>query len=202
MNIQYRGWQENSHSSWLSNYFSHLTETMFWKTFRLCQKQFGETSVSWRDSSCDISKWCAMLPCSHTVSGLPYFWFLVEATVPNPDVTQRTLRDDCGHWEIWNCMRCVVEWKDRSLYIYISHFGQKSDLSVWKQANRRAINNSKFLLPSRGWLCYCMLARKSNKCPVKHFEVRTILDSGLLWEIRILCAHSKCPTLFVNYLSE
>lgn len=41
----------------------------------------------------------------------------------------------------------------RSLTISISHFGQKSDLSIWKQINRRAINNSKFLLPSRGWLC-------------------------------------------------
>lgn len=54
-------------------------------------------------------------------------------------------------WALRNLeLQEVCSGMKRSLTISMSHFGQKSDLSVWKQANRRTINNSKFLLPSRG----------------------------------------------------
>lgn len=128
-------------------------------------------------------------------------WFLVEATVLNHGVTQRTLRDGCGHWEIWNYMRCVLEWKDPSLYL--CHILDRN--LTWVYGNRQTegplITLNFYYLQEVDYVS-CMLARKSNKCPVKHFEVRTILDSGLLWEVRILRARSKCSTLFINYLSE
>lgn len=85
------------------------------------KKQFGETSVSWRDSGSDISKWCAMLPCSHTVPGLPYHEFMLEATV-HSGTAVGTQKFGIA-WGVW--------WDGKSLSV--SHLGQKSDLSVWKQ---------------------------------------------------------------------
>lgn len=118
----------------------------------------------------------------------PLSWVHVRSHCP--------LRDGCGHSEIWNCMRCVVGWKE---FICVTPWTE-----IWPECMETGG-------PSITLNLYCpqvvdyvssMLARKPDKCPVKHSEVRTILDSGLFWEIRMVCAHTKRSKLFVDYLSE
>lgn len=111
------------------------------------KKQFAKASVSRRDSSSDVSKWCAVFPyCSWP----PLSWVRVRSYCPT--AWRHSANTRGGLWALRNLdfMRCVVGWKKLSVYLYHTLDRNLTWMSGNSQTGGPLI--TKFLLPSSSWL--------------------------------------------------